>query len=171
MINWQWNRRIAIYVRMNTNRICKKNDKRKKILLLNIDICKTMKLKTKFPCINLPWQLSLHYTRLHQLQMRKLTQHKEWLSFTKCFTQWIIMEHAGDNYISHDCCLWYSHQRIIKGTGGLELGGWVETIQTTTLLRTTRILRKVLGTWGELLSHKIRMKIIIKPWCEKHVKE
>ena len=34
----------------------------------------------------------------------------------------------------------------------LEIGGRIETIQTTALLRTTRILRRVLETWGNLLS-------------------
>ena len=28
-------------------------------------------------------------------------------------------KHEGDNYTNHDWCFWYSHQRIIKGTGGL----------------------------------------------------
>ena len=32
------------------------------------------------------------------------------------------MEHEGDNYTNCDWCFWYSHQRIIKGTGGL--GSW-----------------------------------------------
>ena len=31
------------------------------------------------------------------------------------------MEHEGDNYTNRDWCFWFSHQRIIKGTG--ELGG------------------------------------------------
>ena len=29
------------------------------------------------------------------------------------------MEHEGDNYTNHDWCIWYSHWRIIKGTGEL----------------------------------------------------
>ena len=29
------------------------------------------------------------------------------------------MEHKSDNYTNRDWCFWYSHQRIIKGTGGL----------------------------------------------------
>ena len=29
------------------------------------------------------------------------------------------MEHVSDNYNSRDWCFWYSHQGIIKGTGGL----------------------------------------------------
>ena len=33
---------------------------------------------------------------------------------------------------------------LLKGLEDLEVGGWVETIQTTALLRTTRILRRVL---------------------------
>ena len=40
---------------------------------------------------------------------------------------------------------------LLKGLEDLEVGGRVETIQTTALLRTTRILRRVLETWGDLL--------------------
>ena len=29
------------------------------------------------------------------------------------------MEHEGDNYTNCDWCFWFSHQRIIEGTGGL----------------------------------------------------
>ena len=29
------------------------------------------------------------------------------------------MEHESDNYTNRGWCFWYSHQRIIKGTGGL----------------------------------------------------
>ena len=32
------------------------------------------------------------------------------------------MEHYGNNYINSDWYFWYSHQRIIEGTGGL--GAW-----------------------------------------------
>ena len=32
---------------------------------------------------------------------------------------------------------------LLKGLEELEVGGWVETIQTTTLLRTARMLRRV----------------------------
>ena len=41
---------------------------------------------------------------------------------------------------------------LLKGLEDLEIGGRVETIQTTALLRTARILRQVLETWGDLLS-------------------
>ena len=40
----------------------------------------------------------------------------------------------------------------------MEVGGRVETIQTTALLRTARILRRVLETWGDLLSLKLQWK-------------
>ena len=36
----------------------------------------------------------------------------------------------------------------------------IETIQTTTLLRTARILRRVLETWGDLLSLQLQWKTI-----------
>ena len=40
---------------------------------------------------------------------------------------------------------------LSKGLGDLEVGGRVETIQTTVLLKTARILRRVLETWGDFL--------------------
>ena len=44
---------------------------------------------------------------------------------------------------------------LLKGLEDLEVGGRVETIQMTAILRTTRILRRVLETWGDLLSLKL----------------
>ena len=49
---------------------------------------------------------------------------------------------------------------LLKGLEDLEIGGRVETIQTTALLRTDRILRRVLETWGDLLSLKLQWKTI-----------
>ena len=49
---------------------------------------------------------------------------------------------------------------LLKGLVDLEVGGRVETIQTTTLLRTARILRRVLETWGDLPSLKPLWKTI-----------
>ena len=44
---------------------------------------------------------------------------------------------------------------LLKGLEDLKIRGRVETIQTTTtLLRTARILRRVLETRGDLLSFK-----------------
>ena len=45
---------------------------------------------------------------------------------------------------------------LLKGLEDLEFGGRVETIQTTALLRTARILGRVLETWGDLLSLKLQ---------------
>ena len=42
----------------------------------------------------------------------------------------------------------------------LEIGGRSETIQTAALLKLTRILRRVLETWGDLLSFKLQWKTI-----------
>ena len=51
-------------------------------------------------------------------------------------------------------------KRFLKGLEDLEFGGRMETIQTTALLKTARILRRVLGTWGDLLSLKLKWKTI-----------
>ena len=49
---------------------------------------------------------------------------------------------------------------LLKGMEDLEVGGRVETIQKTALLRTVRNLRRVLETWGDLLSLKLQWKTI-----------
>ena len=47
---------------------------------------------------------------------------------------------------------------LLKGLEDLEVGGWVETIQTTGLLKMARILRRVLETWGDLVSPNLQWK-------------
>ena len=49
---------------------------------------------------------------------------------------------------------------LLKELRDLEVGRRVETIQTTALLRTARLLRRVLETWGDLLSLKLKRKNI-----------
>ena len=49
---------------------------------------------------------------------------------------------------------------LLKGLEDLEVGRRVETIQMTALLRTTRILSRVLETWGDLLSLRLQWKTI-----------
>ena len=49
---------------------------------------------------------------------------------------------------------------LLKGLEDLEVGGRVDTIQSTALLRTARILRRVLETWGDFLSLKLQWKTI-----------
>ena len=51
-------------------------------------------------------------------------------------------------------------KRLLRGLEDFEIKGRAETIQTTTLLRTTRILRRVLKTWEDLLSLKLLWKTI-----------
>ena len=48
---------------------------------------------------------------------------------------------------------------LVKGLKDLEIWGQVETIQTTALLRSARIIR-VQETWGDLLSLKLQWKTI-----------
>ena len=45
---------------------------------------------------------------------------------------------------------------LLKNLEDLEVGGRVETIQMTALLKTARILRQVLKTRGDLLSLKLQ---------------
>ena len=47
---------------------------------------------------------------------------------------------------------------LLKGLQDLEVGGRVESIQTKALLKTAKILRRVLKTWGDLLSLNLQWK-------------
>ena len=49
---------------------------------------------------------------------------------------------------------------LLKELEDLEVGERMETTQTTALLRTARILKRVLETWGDLLSLKLQWKTI-----------
>ena len=49
---------------------------------------------------------------------------------------------------------------LVQRQEDLEVTGRVETIQTTALLRSARILRRVLETWGDLLSLKLQWETI-----------
>ena len=49
---------------------------------------------------------------------------------------------------------------LLKGLADLKVGGQLETIQTTTLLRTSRIPKRVLETWRDLLSLKLQWTTI-----------
>ena len=68
------------------------------------------------------------------------------------------MEHAGDNYTIVIGAFGTVTKGLLKGLEELGVGGRVETIQTTALLRTARILRRVLETCGDLLSLKLSEK-------------
>ena len=48
---------------------------------------------------------------------------------------------------------------LLKGLEDMEVGGRVESIQTT-LLKTARILKRVMVTWRDLLSLKLQWKTI-----------
>ena len=43
-------------------------------------------------------------------------------------------------------------KRLIQGQEDFKITGWVETNQTTALLRSARVLRRVLESWRDLLS-------------------
>ena len=51
-------------------------------------------------------------------------------------------------------------KRLLKGLEDLEVGGRAATIQTTALLRTTRMLRRVLETWEVLQLLKLQWRTI-----------
>ena len=60
---------------------------------------------------------------------------------------------------------------LVKGLEDLEITGRVETIQTTALLRSARIPRRVLETKGDLLLLKLQWKTVSYRWWKKNWEE
>ena len=56
------------------------------------------------------------------------------------------MEHESLGGTNCDWCFWHSDGGLLKGLEDFEFGRRVEIIQTTALLKTARILRRVLET-------------------------
>ena len=57
-------------------------------------------------------------------------------------------------------------QGLVRGLDERWIRRKIETIQTTALVRSVKILRRVLETWGDLLLPRIQWKIISWRWCE-----
>ena len=74
------------------------------------------------------------------------------------------MENEGHGNTSRSWCTWNDPK---WGFRKLEIGVRTQIIRRTTLLRLGRILKRVLETWGDLLSQRIQWKTISKHWCEK----
>ena len=73
------------------------------------------------------------------------------------------MDHEGNNNTNCD----RRFKGLLKGLEDLEVVSRVETIQTTALLKTARILRRVLETCGDLLLLNLQWKTISVSWCKK----
>ena len=56
---------------------------------------------------------------------------------------------------------------LFKRLEDLEVGGRVETIQTTSSLKTARKLRRFMETWADVLSLNLQWKTTSLRWCEK----
>ena len=57
-----------------------------------------------------------------------------------------------------------------KKLGKLEIRGGITIIQTSVLLKSARILRRVLETRGELLSLRFQRKTISEIWCQNSLR-
>ena len=77
------------------------------------------------------------------------------------------MEHESDDYTNCDCAFNTVTKGLLKFPEDLEVGERVETIQTPALLKTARILGRVLETWEDLLLLKLQWKTISWRWFEK----
>ena len=78
----------------------------------------------------------------HRVKLKENEKKDKYLDLAK--ERKITVEYESDVYTNYKWCSWYSHEGLIIGLEDLEIIGRMETIQTTTLLRLARILRRVL---------------------------
>ena len=62
-------------------------------------------------------------------------------------------------------------ESLVTKLEDLEIKGRVDTILTTALFRSVRILRRVMETWRDLVSLKLQWKTISNRWWENLSKE
>ena len=98
----------------------------------------------------------------HRVKLKENEKKDKYLDFGKELEK-KTMEHEHDNDIICNWWAWYSHQKVGKGLEDLEIRSRMETILTTTLLRSARIPRRVLETW-DLLSLKLQWETISQRW-------
>ena len=53
-----------------------------------------------------------------RLKLKVSEKKDKYLDLARDLKKKKTVENYDDNYTNHDWCFWYSHQRIIKGTGG-----------------------------------------------------
>ena len=80
----------------------------------------------------------------HRLKLKVSENRDKYQGIARELKQ--TMEHKSDGDTYSKWRTRYSNQRISTGTEGLEIRGRVETIQRTALLRSARIVRRVLET-------------------------
>ena len=81
----------------------------------------------------------------------------------------MTMEH-GYNYTNDQLVLLVQSQ-ILKGLGELDVGGRVETIQSSNFLRTARILTSVMETCGPCCHSNFRERPSAHADVKKNIKD
>ena len=77
----------------------------------------------------------------------KIKENENNVKYLDLARQQKAVEQEGNVDTNYSWFVWNGPQMIRKE---LEIRGKIETIQTTGMLRSTRILRKILVSWGDL---------------------
>ena len=87
----------------------------------------------------------------HRIKLRECEKKDNYLDLARELKK--TMEHEGNKYTTGIGAFGTVTNGLLNGLEDLEVGERVKTIQTTALLRTARILRRVLDTWGDYHSN------------------
>ena len=89
----------------------------------------------------------------HRVKLKECEKRDKYIDFARELKKlWNIKVTIIQNVIG---ALGTVTKGFVPGLEKLEIMGRVETVQTTALLRSARILGRVLQTWGDLLSIKL----------------
>ena len=98
----------------------------------------------------------------HRIKLKECEKKDKYFDLARGLKK--TMEHEGGNCTNRDWCLWYSNQRIVKGTGGL--GCWrtsgghpnysiIENAQNTE--KSPVDLRRLTVTQTPVKSHQLKL--------------
>ena len=68
------------------------------------------------------------------------------------------MDYDGDCDIDHSLSTWNNSKSPEKRMAELEIWRWIDTVQSTTMIRAEKILRQVLEIWKESLLLRLQYK-------------
>ena len=94
----------------------------------------------------------------HRVKIKESEKINKYSDFAREQKQTVGHTVDGDTICSW--CTWNHHKVLEKRVEELEIRRWIESIQTTALLRLDRILRRVQETWKNLQSLRLQWKTI-----------
>ena len=86
----------------------------------------------------------------HRVKLKECKKRDKYQDLARELKKKKTVEHQSDDFTNCNWCSWY--KGLVQWLADLKEKGCLETVRTTALLRSNKILRRVLETWKNLLA-------------------